>query len=128
MIKDSFAERYCAKHGMADWEYVESVLSQSLYWRAKLARPLLRLIPGYFKADREFIASVGRIKRLRDFDMEAFAYVSDPDNVGFLRRALKLRVSAAKLNAIIWSTMRDGSAPPFEAGQKSVDLPPDMAS
>jgi hypothetical protein len=128
MTKDSFAERYCAKHGLANWEYVESVLNRSLYLRARVLRPILRLIPGYFKADREFIASVGRVKRLRDFDMEAFAFVSDPDNVGFLRKVLKLRVSAARLNAIMWSTMRDGSSPPFEPAPKPVDLPPDYAS
>jgi hypothetical protein len=114
MIKGSFAEKYCAKNGLENWEYTESVLTHSLYARARILRPMLRLIPGYFKADREFIASVARIKRLRDFDIEAFAFVSDPDNVGFLRRRLKLRVSAGRLNGLVWSTMRDGSTQPFE--------------
>jgi hypothetical protein len=127
MIKGSFAERYCAKHGLADWQFVESALTNSLYVQAKILRPFLRLIPGYFKADREFIASVGRIKRLRDFDMEAFAYVSDPDNRGFLRRTLRLRVSAAKLNGLIWGTMRDGSAQPFEVSRKTTNFPPKNA-
>lgn len=128
MIKGSFAERYCAKHGLANWEFVESVLGHSLYVQARILKPILRLIPGYFKADREFIASVGRIKRLRDFDMEAFAYASDPDNRGLFRRALKLRVSAGRLNGLVWSTMRDGSAQPFEVSEKQPDVPPDFAS
>jgi hypothetical protein len=114
MIKGSFAEKYCAKHGLENWEFIESVLDHSLYMRARILRPLLRLIPGYFKADREFISSVGRLKRLRDFDLEAFAFVSDPDNTGFLRRRLNLRVSAGKLNGLFWGTMRDGSAQPFD--------------
>jgi hypothetical protein len=53
---------------------------------------------------------------MRDFDREVFAYVNDPDNRGFLRRVLRLRVSAGRLNGIMWSTLRDGSSQPFEFG------------
>jgi hypothetical protein len=116
MIKGTFSERYCAMHGLAKWEFIESALVRSLYPQARLLRPLLRLKPGYFKADREFVSCVGRIKRMRDFDMEAFAYANDPDNRGFLRRVLRLRVSAGRLNGLVWSTLRDGSCQPFEVG------------
>jgi hypothetical protein len=114
MTKGSFAEKYCAKHGLESWEFTESVFTRSLYLRARILRPFLRLKPGYFKADREFVGCVGRIRRLRDFDVEAFAYMTDPDNSGFMRRVLKLRVSAGRLNGLVWSTMRDGSEHPFE--------------
>lgn len=115
IIKGTFSERYCAMHGLPKWEFIDSVLMRSLYPHARLLRPVLRLKPGYFKADLEFISCVGRIKRMRDFDMEAFAYANDPDNHGFLRRTLKLRVSAGRLNGIVWSTLRDGSCQPFVA-------------
>jgi hypothetical protein len=116
LAKGSFAERYCSAHGVGNRDFIESVLVHSLYPQARLLRPLLRLFPYYFKPDREFIASVGGLRRMRDFDREVFAYVNDPDNRGFLRRVLRLRVSAGRLNGIMWSTLRDGSSQPFEFG------------
>jgi hypothetical protein len=115
--KVSFAERYCNAHGLGCKEFTESVLLRSLYPQARILRPVLRLLPGYFKPDRDFIASVGELRSMRDYDREVFAYVNDPGNLGFLRRALKLRVSAARLNSVLWSTLRDGSSQPFEFGR-----------
>ena len=117
LAKRSFAERYCSVHRLGNREFIEAVLARSLYPQARLLRPVLRLLPCYFKPDREFIASVGELRRMRDFDREVFAYVNDPGNRGFLRRVLRLRVSAGRLNSVMWSTLRDGSSQPFEFGQ-----------
>jgi hypothetical protein len=113
MTTGSFAERYCTMRGIANWEFLESVLVESLYPQARILRPLLRLKPGYFRADREFISRAGRIMRMSEFDTEAAAYARDPDNRGFLRRALRLRVSAGRLSGIVWSVLREGSSQPF---------------
>jgi hypothetical protein len=113
MNKQTFAERFCVRHNIPFSQYRDAVLKQSLYPAARLLWPLLNMIPGHFMADREFISNVGSIKRLRDFDIEVFAYINDPNNRGFLRRGLKLRVSAARLNGLLWSTLRDGSDQPF---------------
>jgi len=118
LIKGTFAERYCSVHGVGNRDFVESAVAHSLYPHARMLRPVLSLIPLYFTADREFVASVGRLKRMRDFDMEVFAYVNDPKNRGFLRRVLRLRVSAGRLNSLMWSTLRDGSSEPFEFAPK----------
>lgn len=119
MNKQTFSERFCTRHNIPISKYSEAVLKLSLYPSARVLLPLLRLIPGHFMADREFISNVANIKRLRDFDIEVFAFMNDPNNRGFLRRGLKLRVSAARLNGLLWATLRDGSDQPF--AQNEVD-------
>jgi hypothetical protein len=121
MNKQTFAERFCTRHQIPISHYREAVLKLSLYPSARLLWPALRLVPGHFAADREFINNVGSIKRLRDFDIEVFAYINDPNNRGFLRKVLKLRVSAARLNGLLWSTLRDGSDQPFGADEDGDD-------
>lgn len=116
LTKGTFAERYCSANSVGNRDFIESVVCRSLYPHARVLRPVLRLIPFYFKADREFVASVGELRRMRDFDREVFAFVNDPDNRGFLRRVLRLRVSAGRLNSVMWSTLRDGSNEPFKFG------------
>jgi hypothetical protein len=113
MNKQTFAERFCARNNIPLSDFREAVLKLSLYPSARLLWPVLKLVPGHFAADREFISNVGGIKRLRDFDIEVFAFANDPNNRGFLRKVLKLRVSAARLNGLLWSTLRDGSDQPF---------------
>jgi hypothetical protein len=113
MNKQTFSERFCIRNHIPVTQFRDTVLKLSLYPMARLLWPVLRLIPNHFMADREFISNVANIKRLRDFDIEVFAFINDPNNRGFLRRVLKLRVSAARLNGILWATLRDGSDQPF---------------
>ncbi|HEY1849195.1 MAG TPA: hypothetical protein VGG37_08305 [Opitutaceae bacterium] len=77
--------------------------------------PLLSLSRGYFASDLDFIAGVGRIRRLRELDLEAHAFIMDPRNRGFLRTSLKLRVSVSRLQRLVRLTLR-GSRQPFPAG------------
>lgn len=86
MSAATFAERYCARHYLAPEEYNEAIFRRALYPHARLLTPFAGLTSAYFTADRDFVACVGGIKRMREFDQEALAYVQDPKNRGFLRR------------------------------------------
>jgi len=105
----TFEDQFCAAHAVAPEDYVDAVLKQSLHPLARWLRPVLVLAPGHFAADRNFIKGVGRISRLEDFDGEVRDYLIDPDNSGFLRRTLKLRVSVTRLSRIVRDVLRDES-------------------
>ena len=91
------------------------MLGLTLHVAARVLQPVLALSPDYFAADREFVRSVGRIRRRRDFEAEAFDYVHDPLNRGVLRQGLRLRVSARKMRHLVWATMRDDAEADSEA-------------
>jgi hypothetical protein len=112
----TFAEHFCAINNLPPERYTEEVLRRSLYPAARILQPVLGLNPGYFESDVEFVSCVGRIKRLRDFDQEAYAYIQYPKNRTFLRRHLKLRASVGRLQALVHRTLRTGSRQPFSVG------------
>jgi hypothetical protein len=113
MSRGTFAEAYCAMHGTTPAAFADSVLRRALYPQARLLYPLLARLPGYFAPDREFISGVAHVTRLRDLDQEAFAYANDPANRGFLRRFLRLRVSAGRMGSLVRAALREGSRQPF---------------
>jgi len=97
----TFAEKFCAKHGLPPGKYEKIVLRRSLYPAARLLRPVLVLKADYFVADHEFIRRVGRLTRLGGFEAEVQDFIYDPNNRGFLRRVFKLRVSARRLRRLV---------------------------
>ena len=111
----TFEERFCALHGVSPEKYRDTVLRLTLYPAARWLRPLLALKPGYFAPDRAFVLGVGRMSRFSEFDAEVRDYLVDPENRGFLRRVLKLRVSAYRMLCLVRSTLREGPAEPGEA-------------
>jgi hypothetical protein len=113
---DTFAGKFCSMNDVPAGRYAEAVLRLSLYPAARILKPVLALRAGYFAPDLEFISCVGRIRRMRDLGPETDAYILDPRNRGFLRRTLRLRVSAARLHRLARLTLRTGSAQPFQAG------------
>jgi len=109
----TFAERFCAKHGLAPEEFLEAALGRALYPRVRMLRAVRGLKDAHFASDREFISRVGRIKALHEFELEAYAYTQDFRNGAFLRRTLKLRVSVRRLQALVRRTWREGSGQSF---------------
>jgi hypothetical protein len=103
----TFAEKFCAQRQLAPEQYEAAMLRLTLHSPARWLQPLLALRPEYFSADREFLRSVGRISRVRDFDAEAFDYTYDPANRGFLRQTLGLRVSIRKVRRLVWAALRE---------------------
>lgn len=103
----TFADKFCAQNRVPPEEFVEAVLRLALRPKARAVRWLLALIPDYFAADRELIISVGRLQRLEAFDAEVMDFMYDPNNRGFLRRAMNLRVSTRRLYSLMRTTLRD---------------------
>jgi hypothetical protein len=112
----NFEEEFCARHGVAPEHYVDAVLVRTLYPAGRWLRPVLALKPSYFTADRNFIKGVGRISRFSDFEAEVKDYLHDPENRGFFRRVLKLRVSSYQMLRLVRGVLRDNSIAPFVPG------------
>lgn len=93
----SIAERYCSHHDLAEAAFARHALFRSLPLHARLAYPLLRLVPDFFAADLEFIRTVGRANNLREFAIDVADFRQHPHNAHALRRLLRLRVSSRKL-------------------------------
>lgn len=111
----TFAEKFCAVRRIDPEKYEGAVLRLALRPLARWLLPVLALYPGYFTADLELVRGVGRIHRLRDFESEAADFAHHPENRGFFRRRLLLRVSVQRLHRLVRTTLHDGkpSADPF---------------
>ena len=101
----TFAEKYCAQNRISPEKFADTVLRQTLRPAGRVLRWLLVLIPDYFAADLELINSVGRLKRMEGFDAEVMDFMYDPNNRGFLRRSLNLRISSRRLHALVRTTL-----------------------
>lgn len=100
----TFSELYCARERIAPSAAPERLFRATLYPHA---RPLVALIRRvrrrHFLADHEFIEDVGYLRSLEDFSLALGCYIEHPDNRGFLRRRLRLRVSARRVLRIVRS-------------------------
>lgn len=101
----SIADRYCLLHDVPRAAFERHVLRRTLTLPAQLAYPFLRLIPGFFAADLEFIRAVGRAASLREFGIDAADFKLHPDNRHPLRRWLRWRVSSRKLRRHLATTL-----------------------
>jgi hypothetical protein len=123
MSRATFAELYCARHGLAPDAYQQAVFRRVLYPHA---RPLAWLLPlldrDYFAADLDLVRAAGLARKLGEYANDAEEFVHHPANRGALRRVLRLRVSARRLRALLREVLpASGSAPPFPAPP---DCPP----
>lgn len=106
-MQPTFRERYCQSLGLAPQDFESHLFRRGLYLHARFFAGLLGLIPDYFSADHEFIRSVGNIRSRRYFHAEAGEFHMDGANRGFLRRFLRLRVSAERVRCAMeehWGT------------------------
>ena len=88
----TFADEFCRQHTIAREDYEDAVLRRTLYPAARILYLFLAQGADYFASDRDFIRGVGRICRLDDFHFEAKDFRHHPDNAGFLRGKIRLRV------------------------------------
>ena len=106
MTDKTFAELYCANHGLKPEEYDAAVLTRSLYPHARVLAPLIRVLwPDHFVADLDFVRSVARLRRFREFFFEAEEFAHHPANRGFWRLTVNLRVSSRTLRRMVRSTL-----------------------
>ncbi len=126
MIDNTFASLYCAQRKIEQGDYAKAVMSETLYPHAKVVAPLVRLLwPRHFAADHDFIEAVGKLRRFREVFNEAEDFAHHPDNVGFSRDTLNLRISSRRMRRLVREVLhpelsgldkaQDQSVAPFKA-------------
>ncbi len=129
MNNPTFAEIFCAQHGIPPEQFACTVFERTLYRRALPFVWLVRFLkPNHFAADFDLIYGVEHLRRLRDFIPEAERFNEHPGNRGWLRRRASLRISTNRLKQLIRATLpalttqKDagaGTAVPFEISATS---------
>ncbi len=125
-VNATFAEAFCARHGVARKDYLSNVFRRVLYPHAGLLARLIRLLNAdYFSPDDELVEAAAQLKTvqdLRDFSMDVKEFIHHPTNQrhGILRGLLHLRISAQRLQVLIKDTLpqtenlTDNSASPWK--------------
>jgi hypothetical protein len=102
-VSETFQQRYCRHFGISPERFASSLLSRTLYPRVWLLRPLLWLCDrNYFAADKNFVGGVGRLTQRSEFYTELKDFQFDPENRGFLRGAVRLRISANRMSRLFF--------------------------
>lgn len=102
----TFAELHCRRHNLPREHYARDVLSRCLYSHARFLAPLVAFVsPDHFDSDSDLVIGVGDLRRLDDLRHEFSAFAQHPENRGFLRRGLRLRISGARLHALVADTL-----------------------
>ena len=114
MIRRTFAELYCEERGLSIDDYPKAVLKAGLYLHARPLAVLINLVHrDYFSPDRDFIEDVGRLRHYHDFIGCGLDFSHHPENRGFLRSALRIRVSTEKMRQLVKSHLKvKGTAHP----------------
>jgi len=126
MNDTTFAALYCAQRKIEQVDFDKAVLSETLYPHAKWFAPMVRLIwPRHFVADHDFVEAVGKLRRFREFFNESEDFAHHPDNVGFLRSTLNMRISSRRMRRLVREVLHpelgglgkadDSSIAPFNA-------------
>lgn len=111
-LPKTFADLYCAQHGIEVEDFERTVIAQALYPHAHALHRLLLLMPGdYFQADFEFVRAVGQLTRPGDFSWEVSDFHAHPANRRVLRRKLKVRLSISRLRQIVHRTFARSRRP-----------------
>ena len=110
-MAEIFHDSFCEHFHVPPERYEQEILQRTLTPGARVLQGFLRLTDrNYFAVDREFIAAIGRLTRHGDFHAEAQDFHDHPDNRGYLRRALRLRVSATLMRGLIDQVWPDFAA------------------
>lgn len=103
---------YCSRRELPPEQFETAVFHYGLYPHARLLRWFLGR--QYFTADMEFIRAVAKLRSRRDFSVEATEFHQHPDNRSFLRRVLRLRVSASRIRRLLDEEFEiERTTPPF---------------
>jgi len=101
-VAESFQDSFCGHFQVPPERYTQEILRRTLTPAARWLSPFLLLADrDYFSADRDFVHGVGALTRQGDFHAEAQDFRYHPGNRRFLRRALRLRVSAYRLRCVV---------------------------
>ena len=92
-------EVYCAQHRCTPASFRRRVFWSTLHRHALPFAPLL-LLGNHFTADHDLIAACGRAQSLRQIREELEDHRYHPQNTGWLRRRLALRISTHRLRRL----------------------------
>lgn len=98
----TFQDAYCARHQCS-----ADAFRKRVFWQAlpPHARVFGLLFGGrnsrYFAADRSFISSVGSAESLHQVLQEIRDYFMDPQNRGWLRHRVRIRVSSKRIQQLV---------------------------
>ena len=97
-----FAQKFCVHYGVGPADYCRAALEHALYPHARLLCPVITFFNSeFFAPDRDFVNNVGLLTRRRDFSIEADEFHYQRANRDFLRRWLRLRASATRLQRLV---------------------------
>lgn len=95
-------ERYCELQNIPEQKFEAHLLAKALPPAVRPFWTIIRLMaPGYFAADLDLIRNTARLRRLRDFNLEAREFHHHPANRGFWRRGIGVRVSVQRMRRIV---------------------------
>lgn len=99
----TFQEHFCAQNRVAAPDFEAALLKLTLHREARLLRPLLALMPGYFDDEIQFVRQVGSIRRADDYLSCEAEYLESEGYRGFLHRRLRLRISCRRMRMAVRS-------------------------
>jgi hypothetical protein len=109
MSNRTFAEIYGEREGLPPEVLHTALFFRTLYPHARLIAWFVRWChPPYFIADYEFVEDVGHLRSLEDFSLTLGSYIEHPSNRGFLRRRLRIRISARRMFRVVRSVFAPG--------------------
>jgi hypothetical protein len=108
----TFQELYCEQNGIGTDKFEQHVLRAILYPHARSLGWLIRLFwSGHFIADLELVRAAASVRRMRELQGEAGAFIHHPANTGVLRRVFRLRASSARLHDLVRQTLYPAGGP-----------------
>jgi hypothetical protein len=121
-------ELYCAAHKITPERFRKRAFWGCLHKRTILLVPaILVLDRGFFAPDRELISSVARSTTMKQVDDELRDFFADPQNLRWLRRHAKVRVSSRRILRFASAYLGPGDAPPVAGKIESEGAEPDSA-
>lgn len=121
-----FIDLYCQQQGIAVGDFGAHLFQRALYPQARPLAGLLGLMRrDYFQADRFFIEDVARLERYEDFHVVGVEYSQHHSNGWFLRRSLRLRVSAERMRRIVREVFKGSVSEPETMDSLAPFLPED---
>lgn len=113
--KPTFKQLFIEKTGGNAEHFTRDVLWRTLPIHARILLPFARIFdPAILAADYDLIEDIGLLSSRREFSDSASSRRFHPANHGFLRKAVRIRVSISKLHRLVYNVMR----PAVASGQR----------
>lgn len=112
-----FADLFCEHEHIGRERFMMELLRRTRYPHTRYIAALLEAAwPALFVADYEFVTEVGGLQRYADYQQAVEGFRWHRANRGWLRRILRVRISIARMNALVKrECLRCVIVMPFEA-------------